>query len=85
MHPMVFYRILDAAPAVSWQVVQESRTQLSLRLNGASDEIDEPALVKAVSNALERLNAVVPDIAVERATGIERSASGKTKRIRSRL
>lgn len=85
VHPMVFYRILDAAPAGSWQVVQESRTQLSLRLNGAGDQLDEPALVAAVSNALERLNAVVPAISVERATGMERSASGKTKRIISCL
>lgn len=81
VHPMVFYRIMDAMPVASWQVVQESRTTLTLRLNGAGDQIHEPALVNTVRKGLEQLNAVAPAITVKRETGIERSASGKVKRI----
>ncbi|MFW6184169.1 MAG: phenylacetate--CoA ligase family protein [Chloroflexota bacterium] len=85
VHPMVFYRILDATPAASWQVIQDSRSSLTLRLNGAGDKVHEPALTAAVSKALERLNAVVPTITVERASQIERNTTGKAKRIISCL
>ena len=81
VHPMVFYRIMDALPVATWQVVRESPTTLTLRLNGAGKQIQEPALVKTVSTALEQLNAVAPAITVQRETGIERNAGGKVKRI----
>lgn len=84
VHPMVFYRILDAAPVAGWQVIQENG-KLTLHLDDASHKLQEPALVKSVSNALEQLNAVVPTITIKRTTGIERSASGKTRRLISRL
>ncbi|HSM54951.1 MAG TPA: AMP-binding protein [Candidatus Sulfomarinibacteraceae bacterium] len=85
VHPMVFYRILDATPAAGWQVVQDSRSSLVLRLNGAGDQVHEPSLVGAVSDALEQLNAVVPAIAVERTPKLERNTTGKAKRIISCL
>lgn len=83
VHPMVFYRILDAAPVAGWQVIQENGN-LTLHLDGAGEQINEPALVNTVKSALERQNAVVPSISVKRTTGIERSRSGKTKRLISR-
>ncbi|MFW6097958.1 MAG: phenylacetate--CoA ligase family protein, partial [Chloroflexota bacterium] len=84
VHPMVFYRILDAAPVANWQVVQENGN-LTLHLDGAGDNSHEPALVNSVSSALERLDAVVPAITVSRTKDIERSTSGKTKRLISCL
>ncbi len=84
VHPMVFYRILDAAPVASWQVVQENG-KLTLHLDGAGDEFQESTLVNSVSTALQRLDAVVPPIIVDKTTGIERSTSGKTKRLISCL
>lgn len=83
-HPMIFYRILDAAPVASWQVVQDNG-KLTLYLDGAREELQEPALINSVSSALERLNAVVPAITVEKTTDIKTSTTGKTKRLISHL
>ena len=83
VHPMVFYRIFDAIPVAGWQVVQE-RTLLSLCLAEGTDRIDEQALINAVRDALERLDAVAPAIAVQWTTDVERGATGKAARIVSR-
>ncbi len=80
VHPVVFYRILDAIPVSGWQVVQNG-DMLYLRLSGDPGGINEPSLVNRVKQALERQNAVSPAIAVEWLAGVERGTTGKAPRI----
>jgi phenylacetate-coenzyme A ligase PaaK-like adenylate-forming protein len=80
VHPMVFYRILDAIPVTGWQVVQEGET-LSLRLTGSPKGVDTQALVNSVRDALARLTALVPEIHVEWIPEMERGRTGKAAHI----
>jgi phenylacetate-CoA ligase len=80
VHPMIFYRILDAVPLAGWQVRKEAAT-LCLRLSGIGRQVSEAALVDAVRGAIERQGAVAPPIVVEWHTDVPRGASGKARRI----
>ncbi len=80
VHPMVFYRILDATPASSWQVVKNG-SKLRLRLSGDARKTQEQTIVKQVQAALEHQNVVSPDIEVEWVTDAERGTTGKATRI----
>jgi putative adenylate-forming enzyme len=80
VHPMIFYRILDAAPLRGWQVLQEPN-RLSLRLSRGCSQIDECALIEAMRQALERQGAVAPAIVIEWQEGVQRGATGKMRRI----
>lgn len=84
VHPMVFYRILDATPVSSWQVVQEDG-MLSLRLSGDTGGVHVQGLVNVVQDALARQNIVRPAITVKWLAGVERGKSGKAPRIVSKL
>lgn len=83
VHPMVFYRILDATSVRSWQVVQDGST-LYLRLTGDAGGIQEQALVNDVRAALDHQSVVPPAIVVQWPAEAERSLSGKAARIMSR-
>ena len=83
IHPMVFYRILDAIPVSGWQVVQHG-DRLHLRLSGDVARVDEQALVESVCQALARQDAVLPVIKVEWLADVARGATGKAARIISR-
>jgi phenylacetate-coenzyme A ligase PaaK-like adenylate-forming protein len=88
VHPMVFYRLLDATPVAGWQVVQEpDRLSLRLGLGGAQPAgiINEAALVEAVRRALAQQGAVTPPITVQWLEGVTRGATGKAARIISTI
>jgi phenylacetate-CoA ligase len=84
IHPMVFYRLLDATPVAGWQVVQEPG-RLSLRLSGPAGSINEAALIGAVQAALAHQGAVTPPITVQWQDGVMRGATGKAPRIISMI
>ena len=87
IHPMVFYRIFDAAPLADWQVVQEGhclRLRLRLRRGPAPTQEVAPleeALVAEVHAALVQHGIVVPEITVEWMDAAARGATGKATRI----
>ncbi len=80
VHPMIFYRILDALPVKGWKVIQED-DRLCLQLNGKAHQVSEQALVIAVRDALAQLNAVVPEVVVTWVPDVERGSTGKVVRI----
>jgi hypothetical protein len=83
VHPMIFYRILDAAPLTGWQVVQEAN-RLSLRLSRSGEGSDQAlaeALVQAVRQAIERQGGEAPPISVDWLDGVGRGATGKARHI----
>lgn len=80
VHPMVFYRILDATPVHSWQVIQEPN-RLCLRLTGEDAGLDDRGIANHVGQALERQNAIPPSIDVQWITGVQRGVTGKAARI----
>lgn len=80
VHPMVFYRILDAVPVTGWQVVQEEE-RLSIRLSGEKQGVDEAALIETVEQALLRQGAATPPIAIQWKDHVARGATGKAARI----
>jgi phenylacetate-CoA ligase len=80
VHPMVFYRILDAAQVANWQVSKEA-DRLCLRLSRANAEVGEAPIVDAVRQALEGQGAMAPPIVVEWQADIARDATGKARRI----
>ena len=80
VHPMVFYRILDATPVSGWQVVQHG-DRLHLRLTGDATRVDERALIESISSALTRQHAIPPVIEVEWQAEVARGTSGKAARI----
>lgn len=80
VHPMVFYRILDAAPLAGWQVCKDAAT-LRLYLSSAGYQVSDSALADAVRLAIERQGAVAPPVIVEWRTDVPRGASGKARRI----
>jgi len=83
VHPMVFYRILDATAIGSWQVVQQGG-QLTLRLSGERQAIDEQALVNRLQRALTQQHIVLPSIDIQWVESGARGVTGKAARIRSR-
>ena len=82
VHPMVFYRILDATSISSWQVVQDGSI-LRLRLTGDAHTIQEQRIVNIVQSTLEQQNIVCPAIVVEWVSEAERGLTGKIARILS--
>lgn len=80
VHPMVFYRILDAAPVAGWQVAHTA-DGLCLRLSGAPGAVDEPQLVASVRTALAQQNAAPLPITVQWRAVVPRGATGKAARI----
>lgn len=84
VHPMIFYRILDATAAAGWQVIQEPG-RLCLHVSGPFGAVDEPMLVDSVRHALQRLGAVTPPIHVQWRQDVARGETGKAARIVSHL
>jgi phenylacetate-coenzyme A ligase PaaK-like adenylate-forming protein len=84
VHPMVFYRILDAEPVLGWQVVQEEN-RLRLCLHGDAGRVREADLIARVQAALARQEIITPRIVVEWEHDVTRGATGKVSRIVSRL
>jgi phenylacetate-coenzyme A ligase PaaK-like adenylate-forming protein len=82
IHPMVFYRILDAIPVRDWQIVHESEG-LRLRLRGDRGAVGEAALIDSVQVALARLEAAPLAVTVEWVDDAERGQTGKAARIKS--
>jgi phenylacetate-coenzyme A ligase PaaK-like adenylate-forming protein len=80
VHPMVFYRILDAAPLAGWQVVQEA-DRLCLRLSRGSREVEGQELAEAVRQAIERQGGEAPAISVEWQEDTARGMTGKARRV----
>ena len=80
VHPMVFYRILDAAPVAGWQVAHTA-DGLCLRLSGDQGAVDEPQLVASVRRALALQNIAPPPITVQWRADVPRGATGKAARI----
>ncbi|MBI1295324.1 phenylacetate--CoA ligase family protein [bacterium] len=84
VHPMVFYRILDEVPVLSWQVVQEEE-RLSILLSGDRQQVDEKALVERIQHALIKQGAANPYTVIQWKAGLARGTTGKAARIRSHL
>lgn len=84
VHPVVFYRILDAEPVIGWQVVQED-ARLCLYLSGDASLANEVDLIARVQAALERQGVVPPQIVIEWRQNVTRGTTGKASRIVSRL
>ncbi|MEX1021165.1 MAG: AMP-binding protein [Litorilinea sp.] len=80
VHPMVFYRILDATPVHGWQVIH-TPDKLCLHLTGEPAKVDAPALIATVKQALAQLGAVPPPIEVEWSSSVARGTTGKAARI----
>ncbi len=75
VHPDVFHRILEAAPAASWQVIQYSNV-LIVNLAGLRDEHAGSVVRTDLIRALEQRSARVPPVLV-RESPLERGATGK--------
>jgi hypothetical protein len=84
VHPMVFYRLLDAEPVNGWQVVQQQE-RLYLYLSGDAGLVREVELIARLQEALERQGIISPQIVIEWRQGVMRGATGKASRIVSRL
>jgi phenylacetate-CoA ligase len=80
VHPMTFYRILDALPLKAWQIIQE-RERLCICLSGDADQIHEEGLVNTVADALARLNVEGTEIKVKWVPDVARGTTGKAARI----
>jgi phenylacetate-CoA ligase len=80
VHPMVFYRILDALPVQNWQVRQE-RGDLNLVLSGGRQGVNEQELIDSIQQALLRLHADLPAVRVTWKSNVMRGLTGKARRI----
>lgn len=80
LHPMVFYRILDAERVNGWQVIQEQGA-LAIYLSGDPTLVNEPQLVESVRQAFARLEIVPPPIIIRWRQEVLRGSTGKASRI----
>lgn len=83
VHPMVFYRILDATPTSSWQVIQDGSI-LRLHLTGDARKIQTQTIVNTVQATLEQMDILCPTIVVKWISDAKRGATGKAARILSK-
>jgi putative adenylate-forming enzyme len=81
IHPNVFHQVLEPLPVRQWQVVQRP-AEIVVRLVRDSAPLDEPALARAVAEALAVAGAARPAVRVEAVTAIEKTSAGKTPLIR---
>ncbi|MFO0751561.1 MAG: hypothetical protein U1F43_38735 [Myxococcota bacterium] len=81
VHPVVFYRVMEAATGHEWQVVREAS---GLRVDVAlAAQVDAAAVTAGITAALERAGVAPVPIALRAVARVERGKSGKAARVRS--
>jgi putative adenylate-forming enzyme len=81
VHPNVFHRVLELAPAATWQVVDRGG-ELAILLERPAPTLDTRVLSAEISHALEQQGVADLPIIVERVDAIPRTALGKAPLIR---
>jgi phenylacetate-coenzyme A ligase PaaK-like adenylate-forming protein len=76
IHPNIFHELLERVPAAGWQVVQRPGA-LDIRFVGVPDAHPLGELAELVRAALADRGAEPPAVSIERATTLERGATGK--------
>ena len=82
VHPLVFHRVMDTAPASGWQIVQEA-DGLTVLLSGVRDGSVDTALAETLRQALIVQGVIAPPITMRRVPAIPQSASGKAPLIKA--
>ena len=80
VHPMVFFRVMDALPLNGWQIVQEG-DQLNVRLSCAVDVSLAHRVTRALKDALVRQDVLISAIDVDWVRDVPRGTTGKAQRI----
>lgn len=83
VHPLVFHRVMDTAPASGWQIVQED-DGLTVLLSRVRDGFADATLADALRQALAAQGAIVPPITVRRVPAIPQTAAGKAPLIKAK-
>ena len=82
VHPNVFHRVLEPAPAAGWQVVQEA-DGLRVLVAGARPTLDGDALVEALRRELASVGVSDPKVRLERVEAIPKTAAGKAPLVKA--
>ena len=82
VHPLVFHRVMDTAPASGWQIVQEA-DGLTVLLSGVRDGFADATLADALRQALIVQGVIAPPITVRRVPTIPQTAAGKAPLIKA--
>ena len=82
VHPLTFHRVLDTVPASGWQVVQEAKG-LNVLLSGASANLVDAELARAIVQALATQGIDVPPITIQHVDSIPKTTAGKAPLIKS--
>jgi phenylacetate-CoA ligase len=77
VQPGVFGDALGSRGVAGWQVVQETRTRVHVRVV-AGTGFDEELLEMKIVRALETAGASKPEVVIERVAALEQTAVGKT-------
>jgi len=77
VQPGVFGDALGSRGVAEWQVVQETRTRVRVRVVAAVG-FDEEPLEKKIVRALETAGATKPEAVIEEVVALEQTAVGKT-------
>lgn len=84
VHPNVFHRVLEPLPAREWQVVQEAERLRVLVVDPRSD-VDLDRVRAEIAQSIAAAGARAPEIVVERADAVTRTALGKAPLVRAFL
>ena len=76
LHPNVFHRLLETAPAPGWQVVQDDQG-ISVNLTGLREEAGRSQIEIGVRKLLEAEGVEMPPIRVDAVTELRRGKTGK--------
>ncbi len=80
IHPVVFDQVFGGVPARDWQVIQE-REGLRVLLVRPRAGFDVRGVESLLRVALERVGARAPEVRIEPADALRRTAAGKAPRI----
>jgi hypothetical protein len=81
---VVIHKVMDAAPAAAWQVIQEP-ARLRVLVAGARPSFSPQAVTASLHEALQVQGAAVPEIVTELVNAIPRGKTGKALLIRPLL
>jgi putative adenylate-forming enzyme len=76
VHPVVIHKVMDAAAAAAWQVIQEPG-RLRVLVAGARPSFDPAVVTTGICHALDRQGAMPLEVTVERIAAIPRGKAGK--------
>jgi hypothetical protein len=76
LHPNVFHRLLETAPATGWKVVQDDRG-ISVNPTGLREEAGRFQIEIGVRKPLEAEGVEVPPIRVDAVAELRRGKTGK--------